>query len=113
MDIPVGTYCTLRNVVPRFSPNFFQATIIMTSLISLPPEILDRMCRFLERTEVYSIRLTCRTLASVSYDQFAKQEVSEVYLALTSDGLQSLEELTSLEALRTYVKVRCCLSRRL
>ncbi|KAL4907198.1 hypothetical protein BDW74DRAFT_175980 [Aspergillus multicolor] len=76
----------------------------MASIISLPPEILHRIYRFLGRTDVYSARLTCGTLASASYDQFAKQEVSEVYLALTSNGLTSLEELTSFETLRTYVK---------
>ncbi|KAL2824455.1 hypothetical protein BDW59DRAFT_162345 [Aspergillus cavernicola] len=76
----------------------------MASITSLIPELLDMICLLLEPQDLHSLRLTCSNLASNTYHCFADRAFSDIYLALTSDGLQFLKELAAHEVFRTYVK---------
>ncbi|KAL4877593.1 hypothetical protein BJY04DRAFT_221964 [Aspergillus karnatakaensis] len=76
----------------------------MTSITSLPPEILYKICHLLPYKDLYPLRLTCKTLASKTHDLFASREFSEIYLALTTEGLQFLEDLASNETFRGHLK---------
>ncbi|KAL4965957.1 uncharacterized protein BDV14DRAFT_49766 [Aspergillus stella-maris] len=75
----------------------------MASITSLPIEIFDQICNLLGPKEIYSLRLCCKALALKTYDYFGAQNFGQVYIALTSDGLQFLEDLAGHERLRTYV----------
>ncbi|KAL4877612.1 hypothetical protein BJY04DRAFT_221984 [Aspergillus karnatakaensis] len=76
----------------------------MAGISLLPPEVLDQICCLLLHEDLYALRLTCKTLASKSYDHFGSRTCSEIYLALTKDGLGSLKELANNDVLRLHVK---------
>lgn len=78
----------------------------MTCITTLPFEILNQICHLVESKDIYALRLSCKALASSSFECFALQEVQPLRLAVTSDGLKFLEELACHEVLRVYVKVR-------
>ncbi|KAL2807703.1 hypothetical protein BJX63DRAFT_436806 [Aspergillus granulosus] len=74
----------------------------MASITLLPAEILDKICYLIDKKDLYSLRLACKSLATRTYHHLAPA-FSEIYLAVTSDGLQFLKDIAGHEILRDYV----------
>jgi hypothetical protein len=75
------------------------------SIKSLPPELLNKICRRLKMKDVCALRLSCSALTLATYHYFADHVFSEFYLTLTSDGLQALRYVAGHEIFSTHVKV--------
>ncbi|KAL4870884.1 hypothetical protein BDV12DRAFT_195075 [Aspergillus spectabilis] len=74
----------------------------MASITLLPGELLDQICDLLDGKDLCSLRLACKPLCSRTYHYLAPA-FREIYLALTSDGLQFLKDLAGHKVLRGYV----------
>jgi hypothetical protein len=64
-------------------------------LSSLPEEIVDKICAYLNRPDVVSVRMTCNSLKGKSYRQFGLAYFSTVQITLTPDSLQDLVKIYS------------------
>jgi hypothetical protein len=73
----------------------------MASITLLPAEVLDVICDLVDRKDLCSLCLVCKPLASRTY-HYLTPAFREIYLALTSDGLQFLKELAGNEILRGH-----------
>ncbi|CEJ53667.1 hypothetical protein PMG11_00017 [Penicillium brasilianum] len=74
------------------------------SLTSLPIEILNGICSYLEQPEWAALRLSCRSLYAKSSDAFADRYFRSICFIATSEGIRQLEELAQSEAVRVRVR---------
>ncbi|KAJ6024980.1 hypothetical protein N7540_005777 [Penicillium herquei] len=74
------------------------------SLISLPIELLNRTCSYLEQPDWAALRLSCRSLYAKSSDAFADRYFKSICFILTSEGVRQLEELAQTETVRVRVR---------
>lgn len=78
---------------------------MIATLSSLPPELLSSICHSLEREDLCALRLTSTTLALETQEIFADRAFKEIILALTSDGLDFLRNISGHKVFSTYVAV--------
>lgn len=76
----------------------------MTSLGSLPPELLIDICHDFELSDLCAIRLTCKAVALKTREYFAKHVFKIIHVAITTEGVQFLQNIATHE-FRIYVQV--------
>ncbi|PCG90285.1 Hypothetical protein PENO1_096740 [Penicillium occitanis (nom. inval.)] len=75
----------------------------MTSLGSLPPELLIDICHDFELSDLCAIRLTCKAVALKTRECFAKHVFKIIHVAITTEGVQFLQKIATHE-FRIYVQ---------
>ncbi|KAJ5930855.1 hypothetical protein N7466_006348 [Penicillium verhagenii] len=73
-------------------------------LISLPIELVNRTCSYLEQPDWAALRLSCRSLYAKSSDAFADRYFKSICFILTSEGIRQLEEFAQSENVRDRVR---------
>jgi hypothetical protein len=74
------------------------------SLTSLPIELVNKTCSYLEQPEWAALRLSCRSLHTKSLDAFADRYFESICFIATSEGIRQLEELSKSETVRVRVR---------
>ncbi|KAK4109257.1 hypothetical protein N656DRAFT_783155 [Canariomyces notabilis] len=78
-------------------------------LCDLPAELVEHIARLLDRTDILSIRLACRTLYRRSTAAFATAFFSTVKIDLCPESLERLNRIASDDLFRRHVRhVRIC-----
>lgn len=74
------------------------------SLTSLPIELVNKICRYLEPPEWAALRLSCRSLYAKSLDAYADRYFNSICFIATSEGIRELEELAKNDTFSTHVR---------
>jgi hypothetical protein len=80
------------------------SSLTKISLISLPIELVNRTCSYLEQPDWAALRLSCRSLYAKSSDAFADRYFKSICFIATSEGNRQLEELAQSETVRVRVR---------
>ncbi|KAJ5719344.1 hypothetical protein N7493_007799 [Penicillium malachiteum] len=82
------------------------SSLTKISLISLPIELVNRICSYLKQPDWAALRLSCRSLYAKSSDTFADRYFKSICFIATSEGIRQLEELAQSETVRVRVRVQ-------
>lgn len=80
------------------------SSLTKISLISLPIELVNRTCSYLEQPDWAALRLSCRSLYAKSSDAFADRYFKSICFIATTEGIRQLEELAQSETVRVRVQ---------
>lgn len=74
------------------------------SIITLPPELLTKICGYLELSDWCALRITCHQTHSKSLEAFAKRYYKSLSLLVPCRSLDRLEEIAAHDLFRTSIQ---------
>lgn len=73
------------------------------SIVSLPAEVMLKVCSHLQLSEWQELRLSCRALHNLSLEGFTSRFFKRIHFIVTSDSLRELEGLAETDGIRERV----------
>ncbi|KAJ5525527.1 hypothetical protein N7494_012177 [Penicillium frequentans] len=74
------------------------------SITRIPTELVNEICSYLELSDWCTLRNTCNSLYTKSWEEFVNRYFKSICMSVTSDGLRRLEDLAADEDLRVRVQ---------
>lgn len=80
-----------------------QAIESMPSITTLPQEVVDLICNYLEPHDWFALRLSCKTLSAKTFDLFTRSYFNSLNVLITSASLAILANIAAHDVFRNRV----------